>query len=318
MLARSRPGPLEFADLQALLGESYPCGLRGFLVMDFEATCERDDRSWPNEIIEFPAVLLDANSLEVVDEFRAFVRPTERPRLTAFCTELTGIRQADVDGAQPLPAVLRDFITWLGSHGLEQAVLPVTCGNWDLQFMLPVECGRKSLGYPEALWRWCNIKDFFWQATYQRAHGMAEMLKMLSLPLIGRHHSGIDDSRNIARIFQALLCTYGQASRCFANFDGLAASQRGNGGRNGETRADRRWTGSRGLKAGPSGGRSQMTRSEISGDLASCHQVAGPCIAAPAHAATQVGDDLTEDSAGRAKQGKRPRWNKAASAPCNA
>jgi hypothetical protein len=48
-----------------------------YLVMDFEATCEENVRGWPNEIIEFPAVLIDRISLETVDEFRAFVRPTE-------------------------------------------------------------------------------------------------------------------------------------------------------------------------------------------------------------------------------------------------
>lgn len=67
--------------------------------------------SFPNEIIEFPVVLLQWKklsppspftaedeepaewTLEVVDEFQSFVRPTWRPRLSAFCTELTGITQ---------------------------------------------------------------------------------------------------------------------------------------------------------------------------------------------------------------------------------
>jgi 3'-5' exoribonuclease 1 len=31
--------------------------------------------------------------LEVVDEFHSFVKPTWRPKLSAFCTELTGIKQ---------------------------------------------------------------------------------------------------------------------------------------------------------------------------------------------------------------------------------
>lgn len=34
-----------------------------------------------------------ASRLEVVDEFRSFVKPVWRPRLSSFCTALTGITQ---------------------------------------------------------------------------------------------------------------------------------------------------------------------------------------------------------------------------------
>merc|ERR1719453_2079952 len=43
------------------------------------------------------------------------------------------------------------------------------------------------------------------EATGRRAGGMAEMLSTLGMELIGRHHSGIDDARNIARILVELL-----------------------------------------------------------------------------------------------------------------
>mmetsp|Transcript_88649 Transcript_88649/g.228640 ORF Transcript_88649/g.228640 Transcript_88649/m.228640 type:complete len:300 (-) Transcript_88649:130-1029(-) len=177
-----------------------------FLVMDFEATCERDDRSWPNEIIEFPAVLLDARTLEVVSEFREFVRPTERPKLTAFCTELTGIQQDQVSGADILEGVLGRFDEWLRSHVADdEFALPVICGDWDLRQMLPKEARRKQLKYPSALRTWCNLKLSFGEATGTRAQGMAGMLHFLGLELVGRHHSGIDDARNIARILVELV-----------------------------------------------------------------------------------------------------------------
>jgi hypothetical protein len=34
-----------------------------------------------------------ASTLQVIDEFRSFVRPTWRPTLSGFCTDLTGISQ---------------------------------------------------------------------------------------------------------------------------------------------------------------------------------------------------------------------------------
>ena len=58
-----------------------------------------------------------------------------------------------------------------------------------------------------------NIKDGFKQwvsakkpkgKAVKNARGMTGMLDALGLELVGRHHSGIDDSRNIAAILQEL------------------------------------------------------------------------------------------------------------------
>ena len=70
---------------------------------------------------------------------------------------------------------------------------------------------------PNYLKRWINLKKVFPVHFYDKSQkpnivrdvsdvkkavtrGMASMLKTCSLPLIGRHHSGIDDARNIAAI----------------------------------------------------------------------------------------------------------------------
>ena len=107
---------------------------RFWLVMDFEATCEAGQRNWQHEIIEFPAVLVDSASGTVVAEFRSLVKPTERPKLTEFCTGLTTITQEQVDAAPELPEVLADFDRWLTAHGIEtrRDATPVFCGDWDL------------------------------------------------------------------------------------------------------------------------------------------------------------------------------------------
>ena len=211
MTWRGRSYSLSVTDVQELLWGWPPVGVRYFLIMDFEATCDKE-QWFDHEIIEFPAVLLDASNLEKVDEFREFVRPTEKPQLTAFCKGLTSIRQIDVDNAQPLKVVLHRFRFWLDGHGLNATtVLPVTYGDWDLKTMLPNECLRKELSYPDALQRWCNIKVLYSEArNLQHTRqwlkiDMAEMLQILRLKLVGNHHLGIDDARNIAKIFQVLL-----------------------------------------------------------------------------------------------------------------
>jgi inhibitor of KinA sporulation pathway (predicted exonuclease) len=198
-------------------GEGPAPTLDRLVVLDVEATCEEGGPSSPQEIIELPSVLLSLASLTVLDEFQSFVRPQHHPRLSAFCRDLTGITQRDVDGADPFPAVLERHLAWLRSHRLavssEDAEGPsfvlATCGDWDLGTMFPNQC-RDAIPpaplLPRPFRRWVNVKQVFaaWRGS-GKAPGMAGMLRALGLPLIGRHHRGIDDCRNIARLVVALV-----------------------------------------------------------------------------------------------------------------
>jgi 2'-phosphotransferase/ERI1 exoribonuclease 3 len=53
---------------------------------------------------------------------------------------------------------------------------------------------------------WCNSSKEHSRRRGKGAQqfGMPGMLQALGLPLVGRHHSGIDDSRNIAAILREL------------------------------------------------------------------------------------------------------------------
>ncbi|MCB9592475.1 MAG: exonuclease domain-containing protein [Sandaracinaceae bacterium] len=192
--------------------------LTHLVVLDFEATCDDVDPPRPQEIIELPSVLLSTADWSVVDEFESFVRPVHHPKLTAFCTELTSIEQAQVDGAPIFADVLEAHLAWLRSHGLPtEGELPyalVTCGDWDLQTMLPAQLAAMD---PPMRWvpapyrRWINVKVPFRRWTPKKVPaGMVRMLEALGIELEGRHHRGIDDSRNIAKIVRALV-GHGQA-----------------------------------------------------------------------------------------------------------
>ena len=69
---------------------------RYLLVMDFEATCIKDQKIEPQEIIEIPVLKVDTRTMEPIGEFHTYVRPVKRPRLSPFCTKLTKITQAQV------------------------------------------------------------------------------------------------------------------------------------------------------------------------------------------------------------------------------
>nr|MEE4268451.1 3'-5' exonuclease [Candidatus Krumholzibacteria bacterium] len=180
------------------------------IILDFEATCDQGKAPRPQEIIEFPSVLVSLDDHQVIDTFTSFVRPVHHPILTPFCTELTSIRQEEVDAARTFPEVLADHMAWLESHGLSESnALFVTCGNWDLKTMLPVQCGASCMdprSLPPIYHQWVNIKKMYCEVFNQpRVGGMKSMLNGLGLKLEGRHHRGIDDCRNIARIYLALL-----------------------------------------------------------------------------------------------------------------
>ena len=192
---------------------------RYLAVLDFEATCwhmgrERQDRE--SEIIEFPTVLYKYQAsptgggadLQRVGEWQSFVRPTLNPVLSPYCLNLTGISQASVDTAPDLAHVLTANAEWLSSatSGAPSShVRFVTCGDWDLGQLLPLELRNKGLAAPAVYSTWINLKQEFARAyvVRGRAPDMLDMLRLAGLALEGRHHSGLDDARNIGRCLEA-------------------------------------------------------------------------------------------------------------------
>ena len=181
-----------------------------FLVLDFEGVNNKH-LGGPDimEIIEFPVVKVNARTFETEAIFHSYVQPTIHPKLNPVCTEITGITQGMVDGQPTLPRVLEMLDKWMRDEKLlDKRIVScfVTCGNWDLNTCLPVQCKYQALDYPDYLRRWINIKDEFERITgkSRKRNGMAGMLKELDLKLEGRHHSGIDDSKNIAKILATL------------------------------------------------------------------------------------------------------------------
>jgi len=168
-----------------------------YLVIDLEATCERGGALPPpeTEIIEIGAVLVAAGSFAIEAEFQTFVRPVARPRLTAFCTELTSITQADVDRAPTFPAAVAALASFVAGRD----ALFCSWGEYDRnQFGRDARRHRVSLPFGG---RHLNLKACFSEALGEsRPYGMAAALRRVGLPLAGTHHRGIDDARNIARL----------------------------------------------------------------------------------------------------------------------
>ena len=168
------------------------------LVVDFEATCSNDGslRREEMEIIEVGVVMVDGQTLEPLSEFQSFVRPVRHPRLTAFCTELTSITQADVEAAPLFPEVVEQWAAWT-----EPYAGPVfsSWGKYDHD-QLAQDCRFHGIAMPFTL-EPINLKaEFSKRLNQRRQMGMKEALARAGLQLDGTHHRGIDDARNIAKL----------------------------------------------------------------------------------------------------------------------
>jgi inhibitor of KinA sporulation pathway (predicted exonuclease) len=173
-----------------------------YVVIDLEATC-CDDHTIPreeSEIIEIGAVLVDAATLTPQAEFQSFVKPVRHRILTPFCTELTTIKQADVDRAPRFPQA----IFALGSFLRGKDALFCSWGGYDRnQFRRDAQFHRVKLPLGD---RHLNLKEAFSQRLGEaRQYGTGQALRRVGLSFSGTHHRAIDDARNIARLLPFVL-----------------------------------------------------------------------------------------------------------------
>ncbi|XP_043575937.1 3'-5' exoribonuclease 1 isoform X2 [Chiloscyllium plagiosum] len=174
-------------------------------VIDFEATCEENNPpEYLHEIIEFPIALVNTRTLEIEDTFQEYVKPELKPKLTEFCTKLTGITQDMVDKAGSFPDVLQQVVNWMREKelGTKCRYAVLTDGSWDMSKFLNVQCHLSSIEYPQFAKKWINIRKSYgnFYKVPRTQTKLASMLEKLGMKYEGRPHSGLDDSRNIARI----------------------------------------------------------------------------------------------------------------------
>lgn len=181
------------------------------IVLDFESTCWHDTKLIPQEIIEFPAVLMNTSNGKIESEFHYYVQPQEKPVLSDFCCELTGISQKQVDDGIPLHLCLKLFTQWLEKLYKEKKIqyfsTPeqnfnlctfVTWSDWDLNLCLKNECRRKQLRKPPELNQWVDLRATYKKFYDRKPDGLNGALKDLGIMFQGREHSGVDDARNTA------------------------------------------------------------------------------------------------------------------------
>ncbi|GMY16002.1 ERI1 exoribonuclease 2 [Fagus crenata] len=177
-----------------------------FVVIDFEATCDKEKNPQPQEIIEFPSVLVNSMTGQVEDYFQIYVRPTCNQLLSDFCKELTGIQQGQVDKGVLLSEALLLHDKWLEGKGIKRTNFAVvTWSNWDCQVMLESECRLKRIRKPPYFNRWINLRVPFHEVFGAVKCNLKEAVQLAGLVWEGRAHCGLDDAKNTARLLAHLM-----------------------------------------------------------------------------------------------------------------
>jgi len=171
------------------------------VIVDLEATCcnQGSVARHEMEIIEIGAVAVAFGTGEIVSEFQSFVRPIRHKVLTAFCRELTSITQTQVDTAERYPEVNLAFSEWLA--GLGDCYDFCSWGAYDKK-QFDQDCAYHKVPYPFA-GPHRNLKAEFteFQGTKKR-FGLGQALRKLGFEFEGTPHRGIDDARNIVRVYE--------------------------------------------------------------------------------------------------------------------
>ena len=81
----------------------------------------------------------------------------------------------------------------------------MTCSDWDFRTMFLAQMKLSKLSIPGIFKHWINI-NFLYEKTFEKnIRGMTDLLYELDIKLEGRHHSGIDDTRNISKCLIKML-----------------------------------------------------------------------------------------------------------------
>lgn len=245
------------------------------LVLDVECTCQSAKylrrHAFKSEIIQIAMVLIDvtkvALSLEdlslaekgknntnsaslaqhsssktpttctttVVDEFNTYVKPTGCPILSQYCTNLTGIRQEDIDDAPILQDAITQISKFIERNRLnfpssttgvkldsvdQRHCVIITDGACDFLDYLWPECARKALEVPGYFRSFIDVRNIFDIIAEKNGYScrsydilkkiksptrIAAMMEVMGVRFRGRHHNAMIDARNLGLLIDSMV-----------------------------------------------------------------------------------------------------------------
>ncbi|MFN3652597.1 MAG: exonuclease domain-containing protein [Armatimonadota bacterium] len=171
------------------------------VVIDVESTCWDGEppAGQVSEIIEIGVCTLDVHSLERIEKRSILVKP-QRSVVSEFCTQLTTLTAADLEGG----VYLSDAVRILKREYFTQERLWASWGDYDRR-QFERNCADAGVSYPFGISH-LNAKSLFAVCRgLEREVGLDEACRLSRLPLEGTHHRGHDDAWNIAAVLAQVL-----------------------------------------------------------------------------------------------------------------
>jgi inhibitor of KinA sporulation pathway (predicted exonuclease) len=174
---------------------------RRILYLDLELTCWEGGTPPPgqwSEIIQVGIVEVNTRTLSLTRSHNYFVKPCYS-KVSAYCTELTGITQETVDRyGRPLVEVKRSILKQFGTSNK----LVVAWGNDDRV----IDFGNCVSGEVRVCDRFLNLGHLF-KLTYGLTANTSlyAAMAMLGVEPTGRQHDALDDATNLARLHIRML-----------------------------------------------------------------------------------------------------------------
>jgi inhibitor of KinA sporulation pathway (predicted exonuclease) len=152
------------------------------------------------EIVQIGAVRLDGSSLAERAAFEILVRPSLNPTLSRYFTDLTGIRQEDVDRAGlPFPDAARRFASFVGRDATGLYF------NGADGLVFSANCGLHRMSSPLGETLFFNLRPFIVECLgIAEPFVSAELPARLGQPPAGAAHQGLADARAVAGALRRL------------------------------------------------------------------------------------------------------------------
>ena len=155
-----------------------------------------------HEIIEIGACILGKKN-RIRDEWKSYVRP-KHGALDSRISDLTGIREIDLETAPELEEALRKMVSWIGGRDLTA----VSWSDTD-QIQLSLEMEQKKIrnaAVDGLLAGWVDIqKSYDTLMRSSRSTSLENAMRAEGIKPEGRLHDGADDAKNTALLIAKLL-----------------------------------------------------------------------------------------------------------------
>lgn len=168
-------------------------------IIDLEATCwegRQQPEDQEQEIIEIGIAVVDVPNHEVKTTEGILVQP-EMSEVSEFCTELTSLtseqlHQNGISFSDACKKLRKKYNTHRRPWG--------SWGNWDKK-QFGQDCDMKNVKYPLNTTHF-NVKTLF-AVGHQMTNevGLGKAVHRRWGEFDGQHHRGVDDARNIAKLF---------------------------------------------------------------------------------------------------------------------